>query len=135
MTTYESDLAISKNYGEHDTPKGVVLASKATYTVPAGGLSADDLVKMNPIPNGATVLDVIVQGSAGTATMTIDVGDGTTADKFIDGQDASAAFLARLSKAGGCGVTYSAAGWIYIKFLTAGPTATHVYTCTVLYRM
>jgi len=133
MTVWKSDLAYSKDYGDGNVPKGMVLASKAVFTT--ASVLQNETVLLNPIPEGATVLDVIIQGSAGTASLSVDVGDGTTVDKFIDGATATAAFMARLSNAGGVGVTYDADGHIVAKFLGAAPDDDIVITCTVLYTM
>ena len=138
MTVHYSDIALTKDYGNHPSPKGVVLASKATFTVVSGSEPAiADTIKMNPIPEGAKVLEVILEADGGTTSLTLTVGDGTDADLFISSFSAAAAFLKRTDHAAveAVGKEYSADGHIVITTAGAAMTAEDVYTCVVFYQM
>lgn len=137
MTVFYSDLALSKDYGDMNTPKGVVLASKAVYTVPVSVPQIADTIQMNPIPKGAIILDVILESDGGNASLTLTVGDGTDADMFIASFDASAAALKRMDHAGvgAVGKAYAAAGHVIITTAGAVMVAADVYTCIVTYMM
>jgi len=141
MADTQSDLVTNGSVGYSNTPKGMVLAAVASYTIPASGAPGiGDLVEMISMPEGAIILDVVVAADGGTASMTIDVGDATTVDRFIDGLDASAALITSLSSAGdvanaGVGFEYTSEDTIDITFNTAAPTAADVYTMTVTYVM
>jgi hypothetical protein len=133
-----ADVIAGKVLSEKKTypsvPKGVVLSQKAEYTILAGGNPGiDDTLKMMPIPQGAELIDFILEGDDGTASMTISVGDGTIADKFMAAVDASAAFSARMNAA--LGTLFTTAGSLFITFGVAAPTATHKYTMVVMYRI
>jgi hypothetical protein len=134
MTEVKSDLAMSKDYGDANYPKGIVLAAKATYLVPAGGVPAiDDTLEMVPIPKGAELLDCTLQADGGTASMTISIGDGTTADKFLTATANAAAMVARMDAA--FGTVFAAAGKLVVTFAVAAPTPADTYVMTALYRM
>lgn len=121
-----------KTYDKY--PAGVVLSRKAEYTILAGGNPGiGETLKMLPLPAGAELLDFTLEGDNGTATMTIAVGDGTTADKFLAATDASAAFSARMGA--NIGMLFEAIGNLFLTFGVAAPTATHKYTLVVMYRM
>ena len=140
MTTYKSSAVKNKDFSDATVPYGTVIAVKGTYTIPTGDLTADDVVQMVSVPKGAIILDVVAASSDTTTSLVIDVGDGTTADKFIDGITASSAFVSSLSADGdpdndGVGYQYTAADTIDMTFLAAAADATNVYTLIVTYRM
>lgn len=140
MATLQSDLVLADVMPDSNVPAGMVLSAIGTYIVPTGGLSADDVIEMVPIPEGAQILDIVLHADNGTASLVIDVGDGDDVDRYLDGVDGSAAVIASLSADGDVaaspvGHTYSADDTIDITLLAAGATATHVYTMTVTYVM
>lgn len=142
MADVQSPAVIANNYPSSNVPRGMVLASVGSYTIPAtDGPGIGDKVEMVRVPKGAIILDVVVSCPvAGTATMTIDVGDDALVDRFVDGIVASAAFVSSLSADGddansGVGYEYTTDDTIDMTFLTAAPTATHVYTMVVTYVM
>lgn len=52
---------------------------------------ADSVVNMVRVPSGARLLAIEWNSSALGAGRTLDIGDGSTADKYLDGADVSAA--------------------------------------------
>lgn len=76
-----SPVALGKPY-EFGAP---VRRSWFTYTVPAGGVAASDTVALTKIPSGAIIFGgkVITDGLVTAGVM--DIGDGTTANKYADG--------------------------------------------------
>jgi hypothetical protein len=137
MTVHYSDIALSKDYGNHTAPKGVVLASVATFEVPEDAPEIGDTIKMNPVPEGAKILDVILEADGGTASLTLTVGDGDDADMFISSFSGAAAFLSRMDHAGAgaVGKEYDADGHIVVTVAGAAMTEGDIYTSTVLYQM
>jgi hypothetical protein len=66
--------------------KGRVRVAWFDYTVPTGGVAVDDTVDLTTLPIGARILGgemafEAMSSAAGTAQ--IQVGDGTTADKYL----------------------------------------------------
>lgn len=114
--------------------KGIVLSKKAEYTILVGGSPGiGETLKMLPLPKGAELIDFTLEADGGTTNMTVAVGDGTTADKFLTATANAAAFQARMEK--GFGTVFASAGSLFITFGTAAPTAGDVYTMVVQYRM
>jgi hypothetical protein len=114
------------------------------YALPAtNDLDTNDLLKMVPIPNGATVLDVIADiptGGLDTGTsITWTVGDDGDEDRYITTQtvgQSSAGGIVRMNAAGGT-YKYTADNTIDIK-ITAGAgtnTTTGTIKLTVIYTM
>ncbi|MGI9451989.1 MAG: hypothetical protein ACR2QH_15315 [Geminicoccaceae bacterium] len=75
--------------------QGVVAAGRVF--VPAANLAATDTIEICKLPANARVLDIIV-GHTSAATMTIDVGDGTDVDKYLDGVVIASAAVGRLNE-------------------------------------
>lgn len=75
------------------TPHNGVFALKATYAHPTSGdgSAAGDVIQMVKVARGTTVLDVILTcedlDSNGSPTISLDVGDGGDADRYIDGSN------------------------------------------------
>jgi len=141
MADTKSDLVLAGVRPDMLSPAGITLSQVATYTVPAGGSPGiGDLCEMVPVAKGAKILEVTIASSDTTASLTLDVGDATTVDKYLDAVDGSAAFIASLTGAGdaandGVGYEYTAADTIDITFNVAAPTAGNIYTMTVTYVM
>ena len=143
MADTQSPQVLSGSMGASDVPKGMILATKATYTIPASGAPGiGDLVEMAKVPEGAIILDVVVSATGGTTAMTIDVGDASLVDRFLDGiaNADTAGIITSLVKAGdvannGVGYEYPADDTIDITFNVAAPTAADVYTMIVTYMM
>jgi len=134
MADVIASKVLEKDMGDANWPKGIVLSQKAEYTVLAGGdPGIGETLEMMPIPKGAELMDFTLEADDGTASMTVAVGDGTTADAFLSATAAAAAFQARMEK--GFGTPFAAAGSLFLTFGTAAPTATHKYTMVVTYRM
>jgi len=89
MTEY---LATKSGPGDSTTPRGVVLGVKGVYTVPASGPGDGDTLVMCTIPPGATILGLTLYADGGVGSLTIKVGDGTSATRFGTVSDATAAF-------------------------------------------
>lgn len=96
-------------YGEFDIEDAI----DATNGGGAGGtaFALNDVIRMVKVPKGATILDVTISvPDLDTSTgIVLDVGDGTTADRFIDGSTAGqAGGLAGINEIAGFGYTYTA---------------------------
>ena len=143
MADTQSLQVLSGSMGASTVPKGIVLATKATYTIPASDAPGiGDLVEMAKVPAGAIILDVAVTATGGTALMTIDVGDAGLVDRFLDGIANAEVnpIIASLLKDGdvanaGVGHEYTEEDTIDITFNVAAPTAADVYTMIVKYMM
>lgn len=98
----------------------------ATYTF-ATAPSAGDLVQLMKIPAGATITGVTLDSDKidtnASATLKFDVGDGTTAQKFIAastiGQTGGVAYA---GVAGTVGTSYTSDTWLYAKVNAAAAT-------------
>ena len=119
-------------YGDANSPKGVVLGTKGVYTVPTSAPIAGDTIQICTVPAGAVITNMVLTASNGTGALTITVGDGSTADKFGTVSDATAAFE---HVATGMNLEVSADTVITLTTGGATMTATHVYTCVVMYFM
>lgn len=120
-------------YGDASYPKGVVLGTKGVYTVPASGAAGNgDTIAICTVPAGAVITNLVLTGSAGTNSLTITVGDGTTATAFGTVSDATGAFE---HVGTGMNVETTAETDIILTLGGANPTAAHVYTCCVMYFM
>jgi hypothetical protein len=113
-----------------------VITAVGTYTIPASGLAAADVIQMVKIPAGATIIDIIFSGSGGIAsTSTTSVGDGTTAARFMSAKSTTAAFIHRMDVAGSGGYVYAADDTIDLTLatfttITAGSVIKLVVTYT-----
>lgn len=134
MTDVIADKVLQKDMGDANWPKGILLSQKAVHTILAGGNPGiGETLEMCPIPKGAELVDFTLEADGGTASMTVAVGDGTTADAFLSATANAAAMQARMEK--GFGTPFAAAGSLFLTFGVAAPTEDHVYTMVVSYRM
>lgn len=86
---------------------GKLRVARDSFTVGASGtLTTADTIELMKIPKGARVIDVIAYADEMGGAGAFDIGDGSDADRFIDGLDAgSAAAIKRMSQASpGAGV-------------------------------
>lgn len=87
MTTYSTDL-VSSNSAFTGPGGGVVYIREAVYTL-TDALVEADVIKMLPVAEGERLVDLILVtedlDTHGTPTITLDVGDGTDVDRYIDG--------------------------------------------------
>ena len=80
----------------------------ATYVAGGDTLSAGDVIQMLSIPNGAIIADVIVGGNSGNTGITVDVGDGGSAARFINNASLSVdVVVVHMTETGGLGYRYS----------------------------
>jgi len=86
----ESTQAVKRNLKIDQQRAGVVFCRSAKYTV-AAELAANSIIKMVPIPTGARVVKVDYKTTALGTGVTVDIGDGTTIDKYFDGANCAAA--------------------------------------------
>lgn len=128
-----TNAAAARDCGDANWPKGVVLCAKETYTVPASGPGAGDKVEMVPIPEGASILGASISSDGGVATMTVALGDGTTADKYLAATAATAAMQAAMDT--GFNEVVGADASMWVTFGTAAPTEGLNFTLAVLYTM
>jgi hypothetical protein len=134
MTDVISSAVLAKDIGDANYPKGVVLSVKAEHTIGEDGdPGIGETLEMLPLPKGAELIDFTLEATGGTTNMTVAVGDGTTADKFLVATANAAAVQLRMGK--GFGTPFAAAGSLFLTFGTAAPTAADVYTMVAQYRM
>ncbi len=100
-----------------------------TWTAPAA-LSAGDTLEVATIPAGGRPVAIHVQSDTAIAG-TIDIGDGTTADLYLDGDNslATANLVAQANES--LGEEVSADTTVVITFLTAAPAQGDVITAWV----
>lgn len=138
MTTYLSNKA-QPGVAPKFLPAGAI-AVCASYAF-ASAPSLNDLVQMMKIPAGATVVDMILDSddldSNGTPTMKFDVGDTTTAARFIAASTIpQTGGVVHTGVAAGTAYQYSADTWIYVKVNTAAATfAAGTVRLTAVYTM
>ena len=138
-TTYSSSQAAA-NVPPKYLHAGVIVRS-ATYALSAA-LVLNDVIQMFKVPAGATIHEAILASddtdTNGTPTIKYDVGDATTANRFISasiiGQTGG---VARMDQSGGVGFKYTADTIIQVKVNTAPATGASSgnITLTVSYTM
>lgn len=102
---------------------------------------ANDVFQMITVPVNSFVLNVRAEVlTAEGATCTFDVGDGATADGYLDGVDgnsaaSSASFNATTTETFGVGKFYSAADTIDIKMMTGTWTALRVKLTAIIMQL
>jgi hypothetical protein len=124
-----------------DTPvkKVTIIFSGADATTTKGAaIAQNDVLPLINIPAGSFVLPVAakvltVEGGAST----VDIGDGATADGYLDGLDINAltdtqSFTADTTEAFGAGKYYAAADTIDLKLMT-GTAAAVVIAVSAVY--
>lgn len=110
-----------------------MIARTVTYTFVAAQ-SAGDVIMMVPVPRGAQINDLIVQGGfvAGSGSITVTPGDGGVANRFGSLSAVNVAVHATL----GIGYTYSADDTIDLAVTTVTTaTATGSVRLSVFYSM
>lgn len=118
-----------------------VTSVSGEYSI-AAALVINDVIQMVKIPKGATILDMVLAAddldTNVSPAITLDVGDGTTADRFIAASTiAQGGGVARLGQVDGVQFTYTADDTIDVKVKAApgtGATEGHI-RLTVLYTM
>ena len=113
-TLYSDRVATSTNKLTATTARSGIneVWDYAEYELSAA-LALNDVIQMVKVPAGATVVDLILSAddldSDGSPAIVLDVGDGASADRYIDGSDiGQAGGVARLSEAGGHLYEYAA---------------------------
>jgi len=86
-------------------------------------LVENDIIEMVKVPIGAIVTDVMLLTGALGASVTADVGDGTTEDLYISAANVAAASVTRMESTGLAGVPkqYTVADTIDVKLEAANP--------------
>ena len=87
MTTYKSNAVNAGLMPDH-AQAGVVNCRMAKYTVSAD-LSVADVVQMIPVPKNCKILNLEVAVDDATSYGTIDIGDGGSTNRFMDGLSVS----------------------------------------------
>lgn len=125
VTTTRTAAGIPARYQE----KGV-FCDVATYE--CSSTAANDVIQMVKVAPGVTVLDVkIVFDDLGTG-VTVDVGDGTDVDYYIDGADVSTAGgVKRADAVTSFPKTYTSEDTIDITILGAAATGTITLVATM----
>ena len=141
MATYTTS-EVGSGVAPRSVHAGVVSVS-STFTV-STALAANDVIQMVKVPEGATVLDVILLSDdldiGGTPAIVLDVGDGSDTNRFITGSTiGQGGGVERMNSQVSHGETakYSSDDTIDITVATGPATgATGVkVTLTVLYTM
>jgi hypothetical protein len=101
-------------------------AVSEVFTFPAAPV-LNDTVEMVLLPKGAVLCDMVLDAddldTGGTPTIMLQVGDGTTADKFIGASNvAQAGGVARMDKKGNVGVPLAADTKAVVKVSTGPAT-------------
>jgi len=141
MSTYDYTEPGVTGYAAHDLNKVVVADATLDFAaISAARASADpvldafvasDVVAALDIPAGSVVLAVGADiTTASGATATVDVGDSSDVDKYIDGANANA--VGHSSSIATKPVLYNTAGTIDIKFATGVPGALVVRVWAVI---
>ena len=123
-----ANVAVPSNAVTRRLVNGVFIASR-TWTAPAN-LSANDTLDIAVVPSGARITGIKVKSSAAIAG-TIDIGDGTTVDRFLDGNNALATANLVAEANEDLGETLSADTTVRITFLTAAPASGNVLVAWV----
>jgi hypothetical protein len=100
-------------------------AVSEVFTFPAAPV-INDTIEMVLLPKGAVISDIILDADdldTGTPAILLQVGDGTTADKFIGASNvAQAGGVARMDKKGNIGVPLAADTKLVVKVSTGPAT-------------
>jgi hypothetical protein len=100
-------------------------AVSEVFTFPAAPV-VNDTVEMFLLPKGAVPCDMVLDADdldTGTPAILLQVGDGTTADKFIGASNvAQAGGVARMDKKGNVGVPLAADTKVVVKVSTGPAT-------------
>ncbi len=96
----------------------------------AANLSAGDTMDVAVVPAGGRIVGIHVQSDTAIAG-TIDIGDGTTVDLFLDGSNALATANLVADANENLGETLAADTTVRITYLTAAPAAGDVVTAWV----
>ncbi len=96
MSNYKSDQvtnldAIPVVYVHANELYGRVRRSYFSYTTPAGGLAISDTIELTKVPKGARLLGGLVVNGAMATTAALELGDGTTSDKYLAAASVAAA--------------------------------------------
>lgn len=122
MATFTSDV-VSGNSSFKPFPGGTMGVRYAKYTVTAA-LNAADIYQMVDVFAGETVHNIKIKSSdldAGTA-LVLDVGDGSDADRYIDGSTIGQAGGTDHEDANGAPIAYTADDTIDITCAVAPGT-------------
>ena len=146
MASYDADkynVAGGKTLDHIPARAGIGLVAVTSTLAVTTGLAAADTINLMLIPAGATILEVIAATDADLgSTMTIDIGDATDVDRFIDGGvfTTSTGNLVRAGNAtaapAGHGYTYTAETALLATVVTAAAGTTDgTLKVTVIYNM
>ena len=135
---YKSDKAAAQAPPRAAIP-GANLVAEA-FLFPAAP-EANDTIEMFTLPKGAVLADMILDAddldTGGTPAIALQVGDGTTADKFFAANNvAQAGGIARMDKKGNTGAALAADTKVVVKVSTGPATgAAGTIRLTALYNM
>lgn len=107
MATIQTTAVKSGVRPDANCPAGVVLSRYGLFTLAASGgdataLADGDIIQMVPVPKGAQIIDIMVQWTDldSSTGPTMNIGDGTDPNGWMDGLDITAAGKSCLSDAG-----------------------------------
>lgn len=97
MTAYQSDQATKRAAGQFlktNESTGTRRVAFFSFTVPDATAAVDDTIELVTLPKGARILGGSYAAeamSSGAGTATLSIGDGTTANKYLDAASVDAA--------------------------------------------
>lgn len=123
-----ANVALPTNHIARRVVTGVFIDG-IVYTVPAN-MSNDDTLDFAIVPAGARLLGIKAKTDSAIASQVIDIGDGTTVDRFLDGSTAfqTAELVATANEGLGEVLSATADTTLRITFLADAPAATDVIT-------
>uniref|UniRef100_A0A6M3K581 Putative structural protein n=1 Tax=viral metagenome TaxID=1070528 RepID=A0A6M3K581_9ZZZZ len=143
MATYNSTvgdtaLAYTDSHKAYVVKESITLQTEATALTTAGYFAAGDILQVFDIPANTFVLAAgLIPTVAEGTTLTYDLGDGTTADGFVDGLSGNATTAAhsQVAEAYSCdaalGKVYTATDTLDLKIVTMGAQVSHAAVVTV----
>jgi hypothetical protein len=124
-----ANIAIPENVVTRRIENGMFIAGRV-HTV-AANLAANDTMDIARVPAGARITGIKIKASAATASLTIDIGDGSTVDRFLDGSTALQTADLVGSANEDLGEVLAADTTIRVTFLGAAVQAANVITAWV----
>uniref|UniRef100_A0A6H1ZUQ8 Putative structural protein n=1 Tax=viral metagenome TaxID=1070528 RepID=A0A6H1ZUQ8_9ZZZZ len=143
MATYNSTvgdtaLAYTDSHKAYVVKESVNIQTEATALATAGYFAAGDIIQVFDIPANTWVVAAgLIPTTAEGTTLTYDLGDGTTADGFVDGLDGNATTAAHAQIAEGYGAgtqlgkVYTSTDTLDLKLVTMGAQVSHAAVVTV----
>lgn len=108
--------AVTTGRSYESSQPGVTQTIYEKYTA-AEALAADSVIRMVPVKAGMKIVDMKIKFTAFGTGRTVDVGDGSDVDRFLDGGNVAAAGVLSCSASAGFFYEYTADDTIDITVL------------------